>query len=299
MSMDLRGIKISVIGGDRRDIYLMQSLIEFGASVSAIGFPPCKELNQVRLLDSLERTIEKAQVLILPMGGTDMEGNIKSLDDDITLRLFPEIAASISKGVLIIIGFARGFVKEWAKEYGWKMIEIAEMDTVAVLNSIPSAEGVIQLAMEKLPITIHGSNSFVLGYGRVGKTLARMLQGIGAEVTVVARKRSCLCRAIEMGYQTLHCSQLSQAISKADVIFNTIPALILDEKLLSIVSQDSLIIDIASSPGGTDFNAAKRLGVQAILAPSLPGIVAPKTGGKILAQIIPQLILREVPHEYF
>ncbi|MDD2555271.1 MAG: dipicolinate synthase subunit DpsA [Syntrophaceticus sp.] len=298
MGLDLRGFKIAVIGGDQRDIYLMQELVKMGASVSAIGFSPCHELNQVQLVDRLEIAIHNVQVLILPMGGTDTEGNIKCLDQDITLRLSPEIAAAIHEGVLLIIGFARDFVKEWALKYKWNMIEIANMETVAIMNSIPSAEGALQWAMEKLPITIHGSNSYVLGFGRMGKTLARMLHGIGARTTVVARKRSALFRAFEMGYSYLHISQLSQRISEADLIFNTIPAMILDEKLLSYLNKDTLIIDIASSPGGTDFTAAKRMGIQAILTPSLPGLVAPKTGGKILAQVIPQLILKEVPHEY-
>jgi dipicolinate synthase subunit A len=299
MGLDLRGIKIAVIGGDKRDIYLMQELIQLGASVSAVGFSPCPELSQVHLVNRLETAlINDVQVLIFPMGGTDSEGNIKCLDQDITLRLSPEIASNIPEGVLVIIGFARDFVKEWALKYKWNMIEIAEMDTVAIMNSIPSAEGALQWAMEKLSITIHDSNSFVLGFGRLGKTLARMLHGIGANTTIVARKRSALSRAFEMGYGCLHISQLSQNISKADVIFNTIPAMVLDEQLLTYLNKDTLIIDIASSPGGTDFAAAKRLGIQAILTPSLPGLVAPKTGGKILAQVIPQLILREVSHEY-
>lgn len=298
MGLDLRGFKIAVIGGDQRDIYLMQEFVEMGASVSAIGFSPCHELNQVQLVDRLEIAIHDVQVLILPMGGTDTEGNIRCLDQNITLRLSPEIAAAIPEGVLLIIGFARDFVKEWALKYKWNMIEIANMETVAIMNSIPSAEGALQWAMEKLPITIHGSNSYVLGFGRVGKTLARMLHGIGARTTVVARKRSALLRAFEMGYSYLHTSQLSQSISEADLIFNTIPAMILDEKLLSHLNKDALIIDIASAPGGTDFTAAKKMGIQAILTPSLPGLVAPKTGGKILAQVIPQLILKEVPHEY-
>ncbi|MFY9140990.1 MAG: dipicolinate synthase subunit DpsA [Thermacetogeniaceae bacterium] len=299
MGLDLRGIKISIIGGDKRDIYLMQDLVKLGASVTAVGFHPCPELDQVHLVDTLEAAISKAQVLILPMGGTDLEGNIKTMDPDITLRLSPEIAATIPEGVILVIGFARDFVKEWASKYKWKMIEIAEMDLVAILNSIPSAEGAIQMAMEKLPITIHGSNSFVLGFGRLGKTLARMLHGIGARTTVVARKRPALARVLEMGYRPLHLSELHQFIHEADVIFNTIPALVLDHKLLSLMNKNTLIIDLASSPGGTDFTAAKRMGIQAILAPSLPGLVAPKSGGKILAQVIPQLILREVPHDIF
>ncbi len=73
------------------------------------------------------------------------------------------------------------------------------MDDVAILNAIPSAEGAIQIAMEQLPITIHGSKSFVLGFGRLGKTLARMLAGIGAITTVAARKSADLARIYETG----------------------------------------------------------------------------------------------------
>lgn len=270
MGLDLRGIKISIIGGDKRDIYLMQDLVKLGASVTAVGFHPCPELEQVHLVDNLEAAIFKAQVLILPMGGTDLEGNIKTMDPDITLRLSPEIAATIPEGVIVIIGFARDFVKEWANRYKWKLFEIAKMDLVAILNSIPSAEGAIQMAMEKLPITIHGSNSFVLGFGRVGKTLARMLNGIGARTTVVARKRPDLARVLEMGYRPLHLSELHQHIHEADVIFNTIPALILDHKLLSLMNKDALIIDLASSPGELILLLLKKWGYRLFWRPVYP-----------------------------
>lgn len=299
MGLDLRGIKIAVIGGDRRDIYLMPELIKLGATVTAVGFPPCPELGQVRLVDKFEAALQNSQVLIFPMQGTDQEGNIRTYDQDIKLCLTPATAAAIPQGTLVIIGFARHFVKEWAKRYGWKLLEIAEMDTVAILNAIPSAEGALQLAMERLPITIHDSSSFVLGFGRLGKTIARMLQGIGAKTTVVAWNRADLARIFEIGYRPVHCTQLHQVIAEADVIFNTVPALILDEKLLSLVKKDTLIIDLAAAPGGTDFSTAKRLGINALLATGLPGIVAPKTSGRILAQVIPQLILREIPQEYF
>jgi dipicolinate synthase subunit A len=299
MGLDLRGIKIAVIGGDKRDIYLMSELIKLGAAVTAIGFPPCPELNHVRLVDNFEAALQDTQVLIFPMQGTDPEGNIRTYDQEIRICLTPAIASIIPAGTLVIIGFARDFFKIWAQQYGWKLLEIAEMDTVAILNAIPSAEGALQMAMQRLPITIHDSNAFILGFGRLGKTLARMLKAIGARTTVVARKRADLARIFEIGYKPLHCSQLHQVIMEADVIFNTVPALILDEKLLSLLNKDALIIDLASAPGGTDFTAAKKLGISATLAPGLPGIVAPKTSGKILAQVIPQLILREIPNGYF
>lgn len=299
MGLDLRGIKVAVIGGDRRDIYFMPELVRMGADVTAVGFPACPELEQVNLTRDIKTALKNVQVVIFPMSGSDPHGNIKTLDDNCHIQLNDSIAELIPPGTLVIIGFARDFLKKWAENHRWRLIEIGEMDSVAILNAIPSAEGAIQIAMEKLPITIHDSNSFVLGFGRLGKTLARMLHGIGAHVTVVARKRSDLARAFEMGYRPVVFSRLQQHVGEADIIFNTVPALVIDENILMAMKKDVLIVDLAAAPGGTDFTAANKLGINAILAPGLPGIVAPKTSGKILAQVIPQLILREIPPEYF
>ena len=52
----------------------------------------------------------------------------------------------------------------------------------------------------------------------------------------------------------------------------------------------TLIIDLASKPGGTDFRYAEKRGIKALLAPSLPGIVAPKTAGTYLANVLSQLL---------
>ncbi|MCT9846916.1 hypothetical protein N7563_22945, partial [Leclercia adecarboxylata ATCC 23216 = NBRC 102595] len=52
----------------------------------------------------------------------------------------------------------------------------------------------------------------------------------------------------------------------------------------------ALIIDLASKPGGTDFRYAEKRGIKAILAPGLPGIVAPKTAGQIVANVLVNLL---------
>ena len=46
---------------------------------------------------------------------------------------------------------------------------------------MPTAEGAIQLAMEELPITLHGARVLVIGYGRLGRVLADRLAGLKAE----------------------------------------------------------------------------------------------------------------------
>jgi dipicolinate synthase subunit A len=298
LGIDLTGIVMAVIGGDRRDLVLMQKLVSLGARVKAVGFAACEELKQVELVADLEAAVTGAQVLILPMQGTDPEGNIKTLDNSVFLQLTQPIANIIPNGAIFIIGAARDFLRHWAVTYGWKLLEIAEMDDVAILNAIPSAEGAIQIAMEQLPITIHGSQSFVLGFGRLGKTLARMLAAIGAITTVAARKSADLARIYEMGYRPVQFNQLQDYIQGAEIIFNTVPQMVLDEKILSLIRKDALIVDLAAIPGGTDFKAAQKLGIVALMAPGLPGKVAPTTSGRILARVIPPLILRELPQCY-
>ena len=157
-------------------------------------------------------------------------------------------------------------------------------------NSVPTAEGAIKIAIEETPFSLHGSKCLVLGYGRVGKILARMLQGIGANVWVEARKYADLAMIEGHGYEPLSLNEVKNYIDEFDVIFNTDPSLILDETMLRGVRSDTLIIDLASKPGGVDFNAAKLMGIRVIWALSLPGKISPVTSGMIIKDTIMNII---------
>jgi dipicolinate synthase subunit A len=94
-----------------------------------------------------------------------------------------------------------------------------------------------------------------------------------------------------MGAEAIHLEDLGEVLPDVDVVFNTIPALVLTRELLQKMPQEALIIDIASSPGGVDFQGAADLGIKAILAAGLPGKAAPVTAGRILGRCLPRLIL--------
>ena len=138
-------------------------------------------------------------------------------------------------------------------------------------NAVPTAEGAIQIAMEELPITIHGARALVIGYGRLGRALSQRLAGLGAKVSVAARKFADLAWAER---------QLEGWLCCYDLVVNTVPARILSEEDLEDLRPGCLVIDLASKPGGVDLEAAARLGVKVIWALSLPGKVAPVTAGK-------------------
>lgn len=294
MSAGLKGIRFAVIGGDDRELYLITELQKKGAYIVGVGFEKALPIPGMTLASSLEDVVGQVDVLLFPMFGTDERGVVKAKYSDSPIILNKKVLESIPTTVPLVIGFARPALRTVAENLGIQLVETAKLNELAILNSIPSAEGALQMAMEATSITIHGSQSFVLGLGRCGWTLSRMLQGIGAHVTGVARKASDLARATEMGLHALHFADLEDEIGRAEIIFNTVPHQILDRMMLDKMARDAVIVDLASIPGGTDFEYAQMLGIKALLAPGLPGIVAPKTAGRILAHIYPQLILRHL-----
>lgn len=297
-SSALQGISVAVLGGDDRELVLISSLANQGAQVRAVGFPDLSDFPSVKVLDDPQEAVQGADVVVLPMPGTDDKGAIYATYSPKPLVLTTEVLEHIPSGALVIIGRARPFLREWAARYGFKLVEIAEEEEMAVLNSIPTAEGAIQLAMQELPITLHRSQAFIIGFGRVGQTLARALRGLGARVTAVDINPAALARAFEMGCQPLPAASLAEKIPEAQVIFNTVPDMVLDAQILNRVSREAVIIDLASAPGGTDFKVAQSLGIRALLAPGLPGKVAPKTAGEMLTRVVLRLIrnhLRSAP----
>jgi dipicolinate synthase subunit A len=196
----------------------------------------------------------------------------------------------MSKNQVFIAGRISEKITHLAEIYNVYSIDILEREEMAVLNAIPTAEGAIQIAMEETPITLHNSNIMILGFGRIGKILAKMLDGIGANVFVEARKYSDIAWIRSLSYKPVYINELSDYLSKMDIIFNTIPSTILNLDLLKIINKDSLIIDLASKPGGVDFEKAKELGLKVIWALSLPGKVAPITAARFMKDTIYNII---------
>ena len=165
-----------------------------------------------------------------------------------------------------------------------------------IANALPTAEGAVQLAMEHLPITIHGSKVLVIGFGRVGRLTAQRFQALGARVSVAARKYDQLAWAQAMGFGAEHLAQLQGWLCGYDLIVNTVPAQVLGREELEDLKPDCLILDLASKPGGVDLAAAAEMGVKVIWALSLPGKVAPVTAGAAIRSTIYNM-LREAERQ--
>ena len=274
--------KIAVIGGDMRLLVAARSMWRDGLKTAVYGFDKYKESTDESIIEnSLSRALADADVIILPLPVSfdGLRVNAPFCSEDIRIE---SIVDNAKRGALILGGKLCDKVYECTLGRGLEIIDYFEREELIIQNSIPSAEGAIAIALNELPITLFSSKSLVLGFGRLGKILAKDLLALGSRVTVAARKNSDFAWIDALGYS--HCNIYSPevALSEADVIFNTVPFVILDEEKLKTVSKNALIIDLASRPGGVDSEAAKRLGIRVVWALSLPGKVAPVSAGYII-----------------
>ena len=172
---------------------------------------------------------------------------------------------------------------------GGQLYDYAAREDFAILNAVPTAEGAVELAMQHYEGTVFGSRSLVVGLGRIGRLLAKMLHALGSDVTVSARKPSDFAYIEALGYRVKNTQTLTLARGY-DLIFNTVPSMIFDEALLKNTDPAVLLIDLASLPGGVDFESAHRLGIDARRALALPGKCAPKTAGEIIKKTVFSII---------
>ena len=163
-------------------------------------------------------------------------------------------------------------------------------EELAVLNTIATAEGTIQVAIENTNKIIHGSEILILGFGRIGKVLARKLAGLSAKVTCAARKDEDLAWIQAYGHKATNINSLGENLKLYDIIINTVAHIILNEERLKYIKKDCLLIDLASNPGGIDKKAVKDNKLKFVWALSLPGKVAPITTAEFIKDTIYNII---------
>jgi dipicolinate synthase subunit A len=294
MATILTGIQIVLAGGDARQLEVIRRLTELDAAVTIVGFDRLDTpYSGVIKSEWLPEVMKNADALVLPAVGTDDEGIIPTLFSDQELKLMEVHLAEAPETCRVITGMAKPYLRKLCEKFQLQLIELFERDDVAIYNSIPTAEGALMMAIQNTDITIHGSNCIVLGLGRTGFTMARTLQALGARVKVGVRRDEAFARAFEMGFEPFYMADLARQAGNIDLIFNTIPTMIVTAQVIAQLPLRACIIDLASRPGGTDFRFAEKRGIKALLAPGLPGIVAPKTAGRIIANSLTQIILED------
>ncbi len=180
--------------------------------------------------------------------------------------------------------------RQIAAEAGVELVDYFAREELILCNAIPTAEGCIGILMAERTQTLWNSAILLAGFGPVGQALGVRLAALGAQVTVAARRPAQRALAESFGLRAVDLARLEQTAPAFDTVVNTIPAPVLTEAVLAALRPGSLIVDLASKPGGTDFAAARRLGHRAIHALSLPAACAPETAGEALARTVCEIL---------
>ena len=287
-----KNAKIGILGGDKRQITLSRRLSENGFEVACWGLPSGDVGGAVRCAD-WHSAVEKSSAVILPLPAfpNGKYSVVPSSGESVTLA---QLLFAMPGDAVLLGGRLDNVVKTSAKGHNIKVLDYFDSEEFQIKNAVPTAEGAVEIAMRELPITINGARALVCGYGRIGKILSQMLKNLGAKVYVSARSDRDLAYIEASGNIAVRYTDKTfvGAANIADVVFNTIPAKILDKTVIENMSRCKLIVDLASGDGGTDFEAAERKGIKSIHALALPGKVVPLTAGEILGDSILSMLLK-------
>jgi dipicolinate synthase subunit A len=182
----------------------------------------------------------------------------------------------MAAGALVITGKSDAFL-DTAAEEAHVIVREYENDTDLMLLRAPAiAEGAIRVAIEHSPVTVHGTQIGLVGFGRIGSVLTRSLIALNANVHVFARRAEARAAAYALGAKPHLFDAVPQVFPELEILYNTAPAAVLDAAALAHVRRGSLVVDLAAPPGGIDLAAAREYGLSTIWARGL-GASAPRT----------------------
>lgn len=284
-------MKFAVIGGDMRIVRLAAMLESEGHEICcfALDEAPADLIKSCAL--AVCASAQDADCVILPLPVLDMRGALNA-----PLSAFKhdaeEILRALPKTAVICGGMPGEKLSKVSKELGLDFVDYFLREELVALNALATAEGTLAVLLENSPITIWDSRILVIGYGRIGKMLSTRLLALGAHVAVSARNAGDVAYIRASGCEALDTRTLGAQLGRFDTVINTVPARVMGREQLKLLKKDVLCIDLASRPGGFDFEAAKELDINTLWALGLPAETAPVTAGKIIKETVMN-IMRE------
>ena len=213
----------TVVGGDLRIIKLTKMLASDGNKVYVYGLEKAEELKEnenITICNKLTEAVKNSDIIIgpIPFSSNGKDINTPFSDTPISIR---ELMHTINAKILIA-GSIAPEVYEMANDEYIEIIDIMKREELAVLNTISTAEGAIEIMIANTNKIIHGSKILILGFGRIGKVLAKKLEGLSAKVTCAARKDEDLAWIKAYGHEETNINTIKENLSEYDIIINTV-----------------------------------------------------------------------------
>lgn len=272
---------IVIVGGDKRQKYLKEYLVEKGFTVNSYGLFDWDEDT-----DKLKGMIGEDSIVVLPLPATRNDKTIFmpfSKKEIFIDRLF----SFLGRKNLVFGGIIKGELLSRLRESEIPFYDYYDQ-TFIEKNAVLTAFGALKIILEHIDFALPMGKYAVTGFGRVAKETVAVLKSLSCDVTVFARNPSQREDAIIKGCKAEPLTSLSQLSGDFDIIINTVPAHIIHEESIVNMKKECKIIELASAPFGLDFDLAQKHGIDVVKALGLPGKYTPKTAGEIIGKNISQ-----------
>ena len=294
----MKTITLTVMGGDARQAAVAAYFARRGARVRCFGVPFSRAERGIFLCRHWREALFGTEAVILPLPATHDSRHLYMGQGGDAERApqIAEIIEALPAGVFFAGGRMSEALLATARARGFMPFDYFKSEALQVANALPTAEGAVSILMQEIPRTVAGLPVLVTGFGRVGEALVRLLLAMGATVTVAARREAARAAAMALGCAVIDLAlpdALADREGRFAAIFNTVPSRLLDDDALALLSTDTLLIDLASAPGGIDAEAAACRGIRTIWALSLPGKYAPLTAGELIAATVEEEMIKE------
>lgn len=275
----------ALCGGDVRQSRLAGLLLEDGHGVRSWALEKAELPGGVRACETAAEALEGAGCLLLPMPVSMRSGLLNAPLSEGT-HCLGEVFAALGPGQSVCGGMVNAETRAVAEGFGVRVLDYGKREELLAANAVATAEGAIGVLLTETDRALWNRRTLVTGWGRVARALAPRLKALGMEVTIAARKPGDRAWAAVWGFRTADTERLAQALRGCEIVVNTVPALLLTASRLAELDSDAVVLDLASAPGGTDFEAARAFGIRALTAPGLPGKWAPLTAAEAVRDAV-------------
>ncbi len=270
------------VGGDARFAWMAELARREGLRTAALGL---EEAQVGGLTQAGWGDLARARLLVMPnpFGG-------KGLPMPLAQRPYSieEVLEGAEPGVpLALFGPGQVPLEVAARHRIW---DLSGEEGVALDLARQTAEGAIHAACTRMEEELYGCPALIVGYGRIGRALHRMLEGYGARVTVAARRPQVREQARAVGARAVDMEDMEALLPLQRLIFSTPPQRVLDARRVGLIHKEALVIDLSSPPYGVDLAACHAQWINAWREPGLPGRYCPRSAGRAMLDALARLM---------
>lgn len=281
-------MRFAIVGGDLRAARLGALLLRDGHRVHSYALERAPLPAELPRDDSLTACVYGADCVVLPCP-TARSGVLIAPLSELLLPM-GELLPALWPGQLVLGGGFDDACGRAAVRQRLKLVDLLRREDYLAGNAAITAEGAVGLLLRESGRTLRGARVLICGWGRIGRLLALRLAALGARVAAAARSPRDRAMIAALGLRALDYGELEAAVGEFDLLVNTVPARVLGEGALCCVSQEALLLELASPPGGFDRQLAENIGLRVLTAPGLPGKSVPLSAAELLRDVIERCI---------